>query len=119
MVKISEKQTQIIQQLVRPFGFDNIDDTNTIPSNNISFKKTSSQIKKMKQQIIDEYPRHYTRALRKSKELSIKLNLSILRSILRCHGKHLYTDRKYQWNKQLKKPQAVYYYTILSKGNIP
>ena len=79
--------------------------------NNVRVQPRSFE--KLKRQIIENYPKDYTIHLRKATELSPKVNLSILRALLRRHQKHLHSERSYQWDKQLKKPMAIYRYRIL------
>ena len=113
MVKITKRQTEILDSLCKAFGFRSSDDKTTVISRESCGDDCCKQILKLKNQIINNYPKDYTIHLRKSTELSPKTNLSILRALLRRHQKHLHSERKYQWDKKLKRAIAVYRYHIL------
>ena len=112
MVKITKRQTEILDTLCKAFTFNGFEDKETIISRE-QCEGATHVITKLRNQIIENYPKDYTSHLRKASVLSPKVNLSILRALLRRHQKHLHSERTYRWSKQLKKPVAIYRYHIL------
>ena len=112
MVKITRIQEQLLNSLCKAFSFNGADDKETIISRE-QCEGATHVIAKLRNQIIENYPKDYTAHLRKASVLSPKVNLSILRALLRRHQKHLHSERTYRWSKQLKKPVAIYQYHIL------
>ena len=105
MVKITKRQTEILDVLCKGFTFNGFNDKETIISRE-QCEGATHVITKLRNQIIENYPKDYTTHLRKA-------YLSILRALLRRHQKHLHSERTYRWSKQLKKPVAIYRYHIL------
>ena len=114
MVKITKTQEQLLYSLCKAFTFNGFDDKETIISRE-QCKNATHMIAKLKNQIIQNYPKDYTAHLRKSTELTPKTSLSVLRALLRRHKKHLHSERSYRWDKNLKKTVAICHYHILSR----
>ena len=112
MVKTTKDQERLLNCLCKAFTFNGAGDKTTTISRE-QCEGATTVIRKLKRQIIENYPKDYTIHLRKATELSPKVNLSILRALLRRHQKHLHSERSYQWDKKLKKPMAIYRYHIL------
>ena len=63
-------------------------------------------------EILNHYPYDYVLKL-KTGEISPKANLTILRQMLRLHGRRLVSKRKYIWDKRNKKTVSKYTYNLL------
>ena len=110
-MKITEKQNELLENVCIGFNFKNANDKVT-KINRVDAEKATEIIKSLRKEILNHYPYDYVLKL-KTGEISPKANLTILRQMLRLHGRRLVSKRKYIWDKRNKKTVSKYTYNLL------
>jgi hypothetical protein len=110
-MKITERQKELLDNVCKGFNFKNANDKVT-KINREDAKAAGSVIKKLREEILNIYPYDYIIKL-KTGESSAKANLTILRQMLRLHGRRLVSQRTYNWDREKKRNISQYSYTLL------
>ena len=100
-MKITEKQNELLENVCIGFNFKNANDKVT-KINRGDAEEATEIIKSLRKEILNHYPYDYVLKL-KTGEISPKANLTILRQMLRLHGRRLVSKREYVWDKRNKK----------------
>ena len=111
-MKTTHQQKVLLNKLCAAFGFDSMNDRQTIITRDNCNEGCREKIDTLKPDIIRHYPKDFTRKLRSGKR-DPKSNLTILRECLRFHHRHLVSIRHFKWCKKTKKSIGVYKYYII------
>ena len=111
-MKISQKQTELLDTVCKAFTFRSYNDTKTIITR-AEANKAGSLLKKLKEEIIKNYPYDYTLKLKTINEFDAKAALTVLRQMMRCHGRRLVSVRGYKYCKKKKRGVTTYKYNLL------
>ena len=111
-MKISDKQIELLDTVCKGFQFNGYKDTKTIITR-AEAKKAGSLLKKLKEEIIKNYPYDYTVKIKTINEFDAKSSLTVLRQMMRCHGRRLVSVRGYKYSKEKTRGVTTYKYNLL------
>jgi len=110
-MKITQRQNELLDEICKGFHFKSANDRIT-KINRIDAEEATEIIKSLRKEILNHYPYDYILKL-KTGEISPKANLTILRQMLRLHGRRLISERKYVWDKEKKRNVSKCTYNLL------
>jgi len=111
-MKISQKQIELLDTVCRGFKFKGPTDTDTVIGR-AEAKEAGILLKKLKEDIISNYPYDYTVKIKTINEFDAKAALTVLRQMMRCHGRRLVSVRGYKYCKKKKRGVTIYKYNLL------
>ena len=111
-MKISDKQIELLDIICKGFKFRSYNDTKTIITR-AEAKEAGNLLKQLKGEILLNYPYDYTLKLKATNEFDAKAALTVLRQMMRCHGRRLVSVRGYKYCKKKKRGVTTYKYNLL------
>jgi hypothetical protein len=109
---MSNNKNILFDKALKAFAINGPSDTTTVITKQHA-ADSRAIIMAMRNEIIANYPVDFSRKIRLDKEFSDKDLITILRQICRYHKRRLASNRKYIWNKSLKKQECISQYNLL------
>ena len=111
-MKATQKHEEMLDRVCKGFKFTGSNDTGTIITRDEA-AKAGKLLKELKKDILEIYPYDYTLKIKSIDEFDAKSSLTVLRQLMRFHGRRLVSHRLYKYCKIKKGPVNVYHYNLI------
>ena len=107
-----DQKSILFDQILKSYTINGINDTESVIGRAEAIQ-AKPVVLKLRNDIIKNYPKNFTKKLRCNKEFTDKDLVTILRQLCRFHHRCILSNKKWKWNKIKKRQYCVYQYQLI------